>query len=83
MNKKTIKLTRAQRRALEGIDILRGSNGTEMATLRANGNRRDVIDRLCRLGLAFAAGNYADRDYIRFDLTAEGQRYLEQSEGAK
>lgn len=77
MSKKAIKLTRAQRRALEGIDVLRGCNGTEMATLRANGNRRDVVDRLCGMGFAFAAGSYSDPDRIRFDLTQAGHDLLD------
>lgn len=76
------KLTRAQRRALEGIDMMRRSGGVDMATLRANGNRRDVIDRLCGLGLAYAAGDYADRDLIRFDLTKAGTEALAEIEGS-
>jgi len=80
MTKKAIKLTKPQRRALEGIEVLRQSNGTEMATLRANGNRRDVVDRLCALGLAFAAGSYADPDLIRFALTPAGAEVLAEGE---
>ncbi len=70
-------LTRAQKRALEGLEVLADSRGTaEMATLRANGNRRDVIDRLCKMGLAYAASQYGDPDRIRFALTTRGGELL-------
>lgn len=51
-----------------------------MATLRANGHRRDVIDRLCGRGLAFCAGDYGDQDYTRFDLTEKGRDLLAASD---
>lgn len=70
------RLTLAQRRALEGIDVLYRSGGVDMATLRANGHRRDVVDRLCALGLAYAAGGYGDRERVRFDLTNRGRQAL-------
>ncbi len=65
-------LTGPQVRALRGIDSMRKTGGVDMQTLRANGNRRDVVDRLCELGLAYVSGDHGDRDRVRFDLTAEG-----------
>lgn len=82
---KTIKdLSRAERRALEGIDIMHGHAGGQMGvtmqTLRANGNRRDVVERVCELGLAFAAGSYGDRDLVRFALSEAGRKILDDAE---
>jgi hypothetical protein len=76
MSSMAIKLTTGQARALRGIDMMRRSGGADMETLRANGNRRDVVDRLCGKGLAFAVGDYGDRDRIRFDLTQKGREVL-------
>lgn len=73
-------LSRAERRALEGIDMMRGTNGVTMQTLRANGNRRDVVDRVCELGLAFAAGSYGDRELVRFALSESGRKLLADAE---
>ncbi len=72
-----MKLTIAQMRALEGIDLARGSRGASMETLRYNGHRRDVVDRLCELDLAYAAGDYGDPDRVRFELTDAGRRYID------
>lgn len=69
-------LTRAERRALEGIDMMHGTNGVTMQTLRVNGNRRDVVERVCELGLAFAAGSYGDRDLVRFAVSERGHQLL-------
>jgi len=74
----SVELTKAQVRALEGIDMMRRSGGVDMETLRANGNRRDVVDRLCDKGLAYASGDYGDPDRIRFDLTRRGAELLAQ-----
>lgn len=71
-------LTRPQRRALEGLDILHDYTGTvDMITLRANGHRRDVIDRLCAMELAYAAGDYLDPDRIRFAINKRGSELLD------
>ncbi len=75
-----IRLTKPQARALRGIAVMRRSGGVEMATLRANGNRSDVIYRLCNLGLAFIAGDYGHRDRERFDLTANGTAAVDEME---
>lgn len=69
-------LSQAELRALEGIDIMHGTIGVTMQTLRANGNRRDVVERVCELGLAFAAGSYGDRDMVRFALSEAGRKIL-------
>ncbi len=85
MSTQTTPLTRAPARALEGIDILRSpvTGGADMATLRANGNRRDVIWRLCSLGLAYAAGNYSDPDGVFFNLTDQGSAKLAEVEATR
>lgn len=69
------RLNRARTRALEGLDILSSNNSqdsVDMATLRANGHRRDVIRRLCEMGLAYAASFHSDPDHVRYRLTAAG-----------
>lgn len=76
-------LSRAERRALEGIDMMHGTNGVTMQTLRANGNRRDVVERVCELGLAFAAGAYGNRDLVRFALSNDGRKILADAEAVR
>ncbi len=75
-----MRLGKAQCRALEGIDMLASpvTGGASMATLRANGNRAEVVRRLCSLGLAYAAGQYGDPDNEYFKLTSEGEDALNQ-----
>lgn len=48
-----------------------------MATLRANGTRRDVIDRLCDLRLVYVASGHGDPDGVLFDLTSHGGEVLD------
>lgn len=78
-------LTYAQRRALEGIHILTSpvTGGADLATLRANGNRADVIHRLCFYGLAYEAGNYGNREEAYFNLSEDGRRVLGEIEAAR
>lgn len=71
-----VDLSKPQQRALQALDTLRASGGVTMATLRANGVRRDVMDRLCAAKLVFVAGDHGDPDRVRFDILSAGARVL-------
>jgi hypothetical protein len=72
----TRRFTTAERRALEGIDILSDSRGSaDLAALRANGHRRDVLDRLCWRGYAYTTGSVVGE--VRYALTREGRAALD------
>jgi hypothetical protein len=74
------KLTAAQVRALEAIDLMRRSGGVDLATLRANGNRRDVVNRLCDLSLAYCSHDDSNQGAIRYELTDIGREWLARRE---
>lgn len=71
-----VDLSKPQQRALQALDTLRTSGGVTMATLRANGVRRDVMDRLCTAKLVFVAGDHGDPNRVRFDMLDAGARVL-------
>ena len=62
---------------LHFITTQRGPGGVLMRTLTRGGIRRDMVDRLCTLGLVRVEARHpTTRAHDRYDITDAGTRHL-------